>query len=169
MDSENLHRFEDYFKNFTTGMLVTHNRGKQLRGRPMHILCLDNSNNIWLSSTLDSEKIKEIGEDSRVALVCQSGSNWISITGNASVITDKEKKEELWSESLRIYFPEGKNSEEYALIRIETLWAEFWDFSGVLKTLQFIFEAGKAYLTKQKMDPEKTGKHNKVTLGTNEA
>ena len=52
----------------------------------------------------------------------------------------------LWKEPYRIWFPEGPDDQNLALVAIEPEVAEFWDSSGTNK-LRYMFEATRAYVT----------------------
>jgi general stress protein 26 len=98
-----------------------------------------------------------------------TGSKFLSLCGNASVVKDKNKIDQLWSESWRIWFPEGKDSANLVLLKIEPIKGEYWDFSGIMKKVMFAFEAGKALFTGEKLAPVEAGEHAKVTFKSQEA
>lgn len=94
----------------------------------------------------------------------QAGSKFISVSGTVEPIQDRTKMNQLWSEYLRVYFPGGPDSEEFCLLKVKSTWAEYWDMSGPLTKLQYAFEAGKAYLRGEHINPEAAAPHEQVKL-----
>jgi len=162
--SEKLNSFESKIKNFSYGLFVTASLQEGLRARPMHLLERDNEYNLWMASEIRCDKIDEIHKNPHVCITFQSGQSWISVSGIAHLVTDKERIKQLWKEGLKLWFPEGPESPNLVLIKVVTQSAEFWDLSGPLNKLQWIFESGKCYLQGKKMEPEKIAEHEKVSL-----
>eukprot|EP01118_Nematostelium_gracile_P020201 TRINITY_DN972_c0_g1_i1.p1 TRINITY_DN972_c0_g1~~TRINITY_DN972_c0_g1_i1.p1 ORF type:complete len:181 (-),score=61.66 TRINITY_DN972_c0_g1_i1:56-598(-) len=161
---KSIHSFESKLSSFRDGMLVTHNRnGQDIRARPMHLLKRDDDENLWLA-TSKGEKVHEIEQNDHVCMTLQNAGKWISITGKASIVSDVNKIKELWNEGLKIYFPNGPESPELVLIKINTIWAEFWDVSSATSKLAWAFQAGKAYLQGEKMTVDSAGDHQRLSL-----
>ena len=51
----------------------------------------------------------------------------MSLSGNATLVTDKTLIEAHWSESMRTWFPKGKDDPEIALLKVTVTAAEYWD------------------------------------------
>ena len=49
------------------------------------------------------------------------------MAGRASVVHDRAKAEELYSPALKVWFPEGLETQGIALLKVETTSAEYWD------------------------------------------
>ena len=111
-------------------MLTTFSEDGQLRARPM-------SNNgevefdgdVWFFSAADSRKVSEIEEEPRVQLSFSDTKNYrfISMSGEAEIVRDVEKKEELWLEELERWFDEGPESDEIVLIKVTPSVVEYWN------------------------------------------
>ncbi|MFC2083611.1 pyridoxamine 5'-phosphate oxidase family protein [Bacteroidota bacterium] len=73
---------------------------------------------VWLGTTLQSRKVEEIRNDSRVSLYYQypDGSGYVVILGNAFLVTKTEEKESYWKEGWESYFPD--TDEDYILIKV---------------------------------------------------
>ena len=52
---------------------------------------------------------------------------YVSVSGTAQLIRDQKKIEELWKPEFKIWFPEGKDDPEIALLRVNLEKAEYWD------------------------------------------
>ena len=66
--------------------------------------------------------------------------HYVSITGVAKLVRDRKKIEELWKPEFKMWFPEGKDDPEVALLRINLEKAEYWDSlsSTVAYALSFV-------------------------------
>ena len=76
-----------------------------------------------------SRKIDEIEADPRVLLTYgdEKRNDWLSIEGRAEVVRDRSKIQELWSEPMRTWFPDGPDGGNIAAIRVDPETAEYWD------------------------------------------
>lgn len=152
----------DLVHGFKTAMLVTHALDDDLRARPMAVACVeDDTNTLWFATRDDSHKLRELRDDSRVCVTLQGNTRYVSLTGSGRVVLDAELIRSMWSETWRVWFPDGP-SDDIALIAIDADAAEVWDISGT-KGLAFALEAGKALITGERID-EDAGEHHRVTL-----
>lgn len=135
----------DLLADFDVAMLVTVTPEGAPHARPMHIASKEPDADLWFVTAAHSGKVGEIQQDSQVAVTMQDASRYLSISGKAVLVRDRAKIEQLWQESWRVWFPEGKDDPDLALLKIDSGTAEFWDNSGSLK-LKYLFRAGKAYL-----------------------
>jgi general stress protein 26 len=78
---------------------------------------------------LDTLKVNEIKEARSVNLAYADpdAHRYISISGKAKVIENREKMKELWRPSLLAWFPEGLRDPQIGLIQIKVETAEIWD------------------------------------------
>lgn len=141
--------FQDLITDFDNAMLVTATPTGQLRARPMRIANIQQDASMWFATGLRSGKTEEIQNDSHVAVVFQGGGKYVSMSGIASVSRNPAKIDELWNEAWKVWFPEGKSDPSLALLHVSPQEGEYWDNSGA-SGLQYLFEAGKAYLQGEK-------------------
>jgi general stress protein 26 len=160
--SEKLHSLID---EFDEAMLVSTDADGYPRARPMRIAARDHQRDeLWFVSALDSGKIAEIRHDPRVAVTMADGSRFLSISGRAEVVEERDKIRELWREAWRVWFPKGPNSDDIALIQVRPLIAEYWDQSQP-QGIRLMAEAAKAWLTGEPMDtPDEPEQHAKIKL-----
>lgn len=97
--------------------------------RPMAVQQTGNDNDLWFFTYSDSDKVKDVASHNsvNVALVGGKGGPWVSIAGHATVEYNKEKIDELWNPILKGWFPDGKNTPNLALLRVEAESAEYWE------------------------------------------
>lgn len=162
MDQEKKHIVEMLCA-FDTGVLVTRATDGSLHGRPMQVAKVEETGSVYFSASLHSPKIAEIKADSTVGLFFQEPKQWVSLSGTAEVHQDRHLIEDLWQESWKVWFPEGKHSADICLIQVVPHTAEYWDIRGQ-KGMRFVFEAMKAYVKGEKMDHASGGDHAKIAM-----
>ncbi len=131
-------------RNFRTAMLVTHD-GEQIDARPMAIIDVEDDGTIWFATDRTSGKTFEVAENCHVAVTMQDSKTFVSVSGNAALVTDRLVIEQKWSEPLKVWFPGGKEDQNLILLKVIPSIAQYWDNSG-LSGIKYLFEAGKAYL-----------------------
>ena len=117
-------------RNLDFCMLTTQTMDGQLRARPM-------SNNgevefdgdVWFFSAADSRKVEEIEAEPRVELSYADTKRFlfISMSGEAEIVRDEEKKVELWVEELDRWFDAGPESEDIVLIKVTPSTIAYWN------------------------------------------
>lgn len=159
--TEHLHKL---LAKFHTAMLVTRTPEGELRGRPMAIVKIEDDCRVWFFTANRAGKVHEIEDDSQVVVTCQDEhSTYLSISGRARVTSDREKISELWRDSFKAWFPEGKDDPEIALICIEPEEGEYWDNEG-FNRVKYLFETAKALATGSKPRVREGEQHAKVSL-----
>jgi general stress protein 26 len=54
---------------------------------------------------------------------------YASLSGQAEVVRDRAKIDELWKPELKAWFPEGTDTPDIALLKVTAERAEYWDGS----------------------------------------
>lgn len=100
--------------------------------RPMSAIKVCDQGNVWFFSEKDSDKNKAILSDKNVQLFFShpSKSSYLVVNGDASIIVDKEKIEELWTPVAKIWFKEGKEDANISIIKVTPTNAYYWDTDG---------------------------------------
>lgn len=137
-------RFQDLLESFSTAMLVTKEPIGSLRARPMRVAKAETDADLWFVTRIESGKTDDVETAPEVAITCQGGSKFLTISGTASVSRDQEKISELWNETWKVWFPDGKNDPSLALLHVEATKGEYWDNSG-FRGLTYAIRAGQAY------------------------
>ena len=97
--------------------------------RPMTALKVCDEGNIWFFSDKDSDKNKAIAADQQVQLFFShpGKSSYLVVNGEATIILDKEKNDELWTPIAKIWFKEGKHDPSITVIKVTPTRAYYWD------------------------------------------
>lgn len=111
-------------------MLTTKDEEGFLRSRPM-------SNNgevefdgdVWFFSSSDTQKVSDIESDPLVHLSYTDTKRFlfISMSGEAAIVRNAEKKRELWIEDLERWFDDGPDSDEIVLIKVTPSMVAYWN------------------------------------------
>jgi general stress protein 26 len=136
---------------FQNAMLATRSQDHAVHARPMRVAKLEDNGDLYFVTSKDSAKIQEIMRNAEVTAIFQDNSKFVTMTGTASILHDRQLIESLWSEAWKVWFPEGKNDPAICIIKIETSQAEYWDNEG-LEGLSYAFAAVKAYVSGERPD-----------------
>jgi general stress protein 26 len=163
---EPIEKFRKLMLEFDDAMLVSNDTEGLLHARPMQIAARhqDQLDDLWFVTAVDSGKIEEIHRNPRVAVVLSDGKRFLSVSGRGQVVVDRAKITSMWQERWKLWFPDGPNSENVALIQVQPIRAEYWDRS-LPNGIRFAFEAAKAWFKDEAIDvPEGPEHHAKVGL-----
>ncbi len=84
---------------------------------------------------------------------------YVSVSGTAQILRDRQKMEALWNPIYKAWFPDGLDDPNLTLLKISTTQAEYWD-SPNGKVVQLVGFA-KAMLTGKQAE---VGESQKVSL-----
>ena len=157
---ESIEKLNGLIKDVEIAMLTTLDGGV-LRSRPMQTQDADFDGDLWFFTNSDTHKTEEIEKDNRVnaAYSSPTRNTYVSVSGTASLVSDREKIEELWNPILKAWFPKGLDDPTLILLKVSVEQAEYWDStsSAVVKMVGFV----KALVTGT---PAGGGDHGKVNL-----
>jgi general stress protein 26 len=146
MADAHINRIRELLESFSTAMLVTHGTDSPHHARPMAIARVEPNCDVWFFTGRSSAKVDEIRNDQHVLIVCQDETGkYLAVRGVARLIVDRAKTSELWSDSLRKWFPKGMTDPDVMLIRVKAQEAEYWESPGHTGA-RHLFETAKAYV-----------------------
>ena len=153
-------KLNDLIKDVKVAMLTTIDWGV-LRSRPMQTQEAEFNGDLWFFTSSDTHKTEEIEKDRRVnvSYASPSSNTYVSVTGTAQIVNDRQKIEELWNPIYKAWFPKGLDDPTLCLLKVTVEQAEYWDASS--STLVQIAGFVKALVTGQQADG---GDHGKVSL-----
>lgn len=130
---EGIDKLKSLVKDINTCLFCTNLKTNDgATARPMGAVHVCDEGNIWFFSEKNSEKNKEIENDSTVQLFFAhpGKGSYMVVNGEATINTDQAKIEELWTPIVNIWFNEGKNDPNISLIKVRPTSAYFWDTDG---------------------------------------
>ncbi|HEY0426751.1 MAG TPA: pyridoxamine 5'-phosphate oxidase family protein [Pyrinomonadaceae bacterium] len=157
---ESIEKLNELIKDIDFAMLTT-NDGGVLRSRPMQTQDFEFDGDLWFFTSSETHKAEEIERDNRVNVSygAPEDNKYVSVSGRGSIVKDQEKIDEYWNDILKAWFPEGKDSPDLVLLKVEVEQAEYWDApsSKVAQALGFL----KALATGERAD---VGENEKINL-----
>jgi general stress protein 26 len=145
-EGEKRQRLSELVSRFDTAMLVTRTDSGGMRARPLSIADSGEDGALYFSTAIDSPKVEELERDPHVAVVMQDGRRYVSISGVARIVRDRELIDRLWTASWKIWFPEGRDDPSLCVLHVEAIEAAYWDMSG-RQGVKYVFQMAKAFLT----------------------
>jgi general stress protein 26 len=113
-------------------MLTTVDERGALHSRPMsNNRDVEFGGDLWFFTYGSSHKVVEVNRESKVNASFADVDNqlYASLSGNAELVRDRAKIEELWKPQLKAWFPEGVETPDIALLKVTVERAEYWDSS----------------------------------------
>ena len=110
--SDDLEKLREMIKDIDFCMLTTIDENGDLHSRPMSSNgAIEGDGDIWFFTGLASHKVNEVSSAPHVNLSFADPDNqrYVSVTGTAQLVRDRQKIEELWRPEFKMWFPEGKD------------------------------------------------------------
>jgi general stress protein 26 len=162
-DHEGAQKLYVLIKDVKICMMTTIEPDGTLHSRPMYNQEADEAGELWFFTYLRSPKMTEVSKDNHVNLAYADPDkqHYISVSGRAEIILDKQKIQEKWTEGLRTWFPKGPDDPQAALIRVHPERGEYWDSPS--STMLHLYGYVKASVTGE--PPKEMTEQKKVDLG----
>lgn len=145
--SESVKKLRELIKDIRFAMLTTCEEDGTLRSRPMATQDIEDDGDLWFFTYGSAHKVDEIQQNQHVNVSYSDPNNqkYVSASGNAELVRDREKIEELWNPLYKAWFPQGLDEPDLALLKVSVDQAEYWDSpsSKVVRLVGF----AKAVLT----------------------
>ena len=99
-------------------MLITVDENGKPQARSMSAFPPDENMVIWLGTSTNSRKVKQIKNNPNVMVFYYDtkGYSYVSIAGQARIVNDSEKKAHYWKKNFTRYFPDP--TKDYILIEV---------------------------------------------------
>ena len=117
-------------------MVVTHEgQGRHMRARPMAMRPARGEGVIYFLTDVDAPKAAEIRRNESIclALADNRSQKYVSITGHAELIDDRNRIREVWSIYDKAFWPD-KDDPRIRVLRVTPESAEFWEGAGTVVT-----------------------------------
>jgi general stress protein 26 len=159
--NENIRKLGEMIKEIKFAMLTTAEPDGTLRSRPMATQATEFNGELWFFTAASAPKVDEIEQDHHVNLsyAAPDKNLYVSVSGKARMVRDKQKAEELWNPAYKAWFPKGLDDPDLALLKVSATQAEYWDSSSsaVVHLVGFV----KALATGERYHP---GENEKIDL-----
>lgn len=74
---------------------------------------------------------------------------WVTVAGTAEIVTDRQKIQDRWNQVVEAWFPDGPDTPEVVLLRVDSDSAEYWTSPG--GTAATVFQRIKSKVTHSRM------------------
>lgn len=151
-------------------MLTTACADGSLRSRPMATLETEFDGTLWFFTRADAPKVGEVQHEGQVnvSYAAADDQRYVSVSGRAALVLDREKIKELWNPLYRAWFPQGLEDPQLALLRVDPDKAEYWDAkSSTMTQLVGLFTAlatGQTYPSGENQKVDLHGVENNRSL-----
>ena len=159
---EKLAKLREIIKAVDICMLTTVDEEGGLHSRPMsNNRDVEFDGDLWFFTYGSSHKADEVGRVPQVnaSFADIDGQLYASVSGQAEVVRDRAKIEELWKPQLKAWFPEGVDTPDIALLKVTAERAEYWDGSQSIVAHAVGFVTGLL-----KGEPADLGENEKLDL-----
>jgi general stress protein 26 len=155
-DSDAIDKLHDLIAETRFAMFGTYDSAGTCHSRPMAAVEQERDSDVealWFFTRAESRKVAEIAADPRVTVdyADASGQNYVSVTGRAEIVDDRDRIAALWSEPMRTWFPNGKDDPAIRLVRVVMETAEYWDAPS--SAMVFAFGYARSRLTGEPPSP----------------
>ncbi|MGN8552577.1 UNVERIFIED_CONTAM: pyridoxamine 5'-phosphate oxidase family protein [Microbacterium sp. SLM126] len=142
-----IERVRELVEDIDFTMLTTRDATGNLVSRPMSTRQMDESGDIWFFTLEHTQKVAQAESDPEhdvgLSYLDAKDHRYVSVAGRARVVHDRAKMEELYSPALDIWFEDGLDTPDIALLRVTPVECEFWEpargklvaAAGMLKAL----------------------------------
>lgn len=142
MDSSDKQKIVEIMKEASNfSFLATCDSG-QPRVRPISSMVEDNMS-VWIATSAASRKVQQIKKNPKVSLAFvqqPQGEKAATIIGEAEIVEDMEQKKRVWGLAAydpSQFWPDGPESEDYCVLKINIKKIEWWEDMAVgMKTYE---------------------------------
>jgi len=153
-------KIRDMIKDVKFGMFTTVEDNNRLSSRPLTIQQVDDDGNMWFFISDEANYLNAVSQhpEVNVNFADVGDSLYVSVSGRAETLRDRQKAEELWNVMAKPWFPGGVDDPHLMLLKVQIHAAEYWD-SGSSKMMQ-LFAMAKASIMGEQ--PKDTGEHGSL-------
>ena len=126
---EHIDKVQEVVKDVKFAMMSTTNKKGDIHAWPMTTSEASiGAKEIWFIGDKTSDVVKDIQDNPKIGLTyaTQDAKNYVSISGDAELVTDQDKLDELWSPVYNAFFAHGKEDGDVQLIKVVPHGVECW-------------------------------------------
>jgi len=128
VDAEDIEQLKSLIRGIETAMLTTVDASGRPQSRPMATQRVDADGSLWFFAGRDSgATVQARMHDVNVSYVDVEAERYVSVSGLAEVVTDRDTLRELWKPQLETWFRGGADDPNLTLLRVLPSQAHYWD------------------------------------------
>lgn len=138
-DPEAFGKLQDLVRDIDIAMVTTVTPDGALRSRPMSTREFTDEGEICFFTADDSGKADDLDSEHAVNVSYADARHdrYVSVTGNATIVHDRDRAEALWHPKAKAWFPHGLDDPHLALLIVRVETAEYWD-SAASRMVRFL-------------------------------
>jgi general stress protein 26 len=158
---EAIERVRELIKGIKIAMLTTVDDDGTLRSRPMDTQEVEFDGDLWFLTEANAPKVDEVQRERQVNVAYANADKmrYVSLSGTAQLVHDVQKKRELWKPDHKIYFPNGPEDPNVALLKVSVSKGEYWDSGS--NAVGRLIDFARAMITG---DADSLGNNEKIDL-----
>lgn len=154
-EEQGIGKVTDIINHSRIGMLTTLDEAGSLVSRPLAVQDVRDDGDLWFFTGLGTSQVAHVRADPRVNVSFGKNTEWVSVAGTAEVVTDREKIREMWNQAVEAWFPDGPETPEVCLLRVDSDSAEYWSSPG--GTAATVIQWVKSKVTNSRMSVGESG------------
>ena len=151
-DTTPTQRVAELIKDFRFAMFTSQNADGKLVAHPLTVQESEFDGDLWFLVSKNASFVVDIARDDHVGVSLSSNDSWVSLSGTAGLVEDREKVRELWSPTVEAWFTDGPDDPTVGLLKFTAESAEYWDSPG--GKIASIFSFVKSKLTGEAYDAD---------------
>lgn len=134
-------------KDIKFAMITFQNDAGHLHAQPMTTRDQEFDGDLWFIASKESDLARSVAQRKAVnASYAADKMAFVSLYGDAELIDDQAKLDELWNDAYKAYFPEGKEDPNVQVLKITVHGAHYWESDGKISN---VFQIAKSLVTGQ--------------------
>jgi general stress protein 26 len=115
-------------KGIHVAMLTTVEPDGTLRSRPMVTQDTEFDGDLWFFTQASAPKVEEVQQHQQVNVSYEKPSEdlFISVSGTAQLVRDRNEIRKQWRPHYKTWFPKGEDDPDLALLKVAVTRAEYW-------------------------------------------
>ena len=111
-------------------LVTTVGEDGQLLSRPLAMQDRGFDGDLWFFTQDPSSKTEQVQANNQVNVALQTGKDFLSIAGTATVSRDQTMIDELWNRYAEAWFDQGRDDPSVALLKVHADSAEYWNIDS---------------------------------------
>lgn len=128
--TDSFQKLKALVKCINIAMLTTLDERGSLHSRPMSCNgTIDDDGTLWFFTSSQSSKVDEIDrrQQVNVSFADPHRQEYVSLSGTAQLIQDRQQLQQRWQPTLQAWFPNGLDEPDLALLKVTIEKGEYWD------------------------------------------
>jgi general stress protein 26 len=150
-DDERRAKLHEIIARSRAAMLLTQGPNQAIDGRPMSIVSQDDDGTLYLVTSVDSKKVDELSKQPKGSLSFASGAGFAIVSADIRVSQERSLIDELWRDSWKIWFPDGKTDTSIAVLIAHPIEATYWE-QDLGTGFSYLYRAVKARIAGREIE-----------------